>query len=224
MPFQRPSRPRSVLVSALAAAGTVLALVGCSHIAPIGPDSAPASLPPARHLGSPIILQVMRSQPPTPAGRCPAGTVDLFGLALVKRASAVQVQRAGQPSRATPGATPAAPSNVPAGVACYRPAGSPVTITSAQVSSVATYPPPSSVPKGPTTYGFVVAFPAGDEAAVAAVIKQAYDAGAAIGMSVAGKLWQAPQVQRLFSGRGAQITLLSKDQARQLHDLLAPAS
>jgi hypothetical protein len=224
MPFQPLPRALSVLASALTAVGAVLAVAGCSHIAPLGPDAAPASLPPARQLESPIILQVMRSQPPTPAGRCPAGTVDLFGLALVPRASPAQVQRAGQPSRATPGATPAAPSSVPTGVACYRPAGSPVTITSARVSSVATYPPPSSVPKAPTTYGFVVAFPAADVAAVAAVIRQAYDAGAAIGMSVAGKLWQAPQVRRLFSGRGAQITLLSKNQARQLHGLLAPAS
>jgi hypothetical protein len=224
MPFQRRPRPLSVLASALTAAGTVLAVAGCSHIAPLGPDPARASLPPARHLGSPIILQVMRSQPPTTAGRCPVGSVDLFGLALVPRAGSVHLQRAGQPSRATPGATPAAPSDVPTGVACYRPAGSPVMITSARVSSVATYPPPSSAPKAPATYGFVVAFPAADVAAVTAVIRQAYDAGAAIGMSVAGKLWQAPQVRRLFSGRGAQITLLSRNQAVQLHRLLVPSS
>ena len=73
MPFQRPPRPLSVLASALAAAGVVLAVAGCSHITPLGPDPAPVSLPPARDLGSPIIMQVMRSQPPTPTGRCPAG-------------------------------------------------------------------------------------------------------------------------------------------------------
>jgi hypothetical protein len=60
MPFQRPARPLSVLASALAAAGLMLAVAGCSHITPLGPDPAPVSLPPARDLGSPIIVQVMR--------------------------------------------------------------------------------------------------------------------------------------------------------------------
>ena len=79
MPFQRPTRPLSVLASALAAAGLMLAAAGCSNITPLGPDPAPVSLPPARDLGSPIIMQVMRSQPVTPAGQCPAGSVALFG-------------------------------------------------------------------------------------------------------------------------------------------------
>src|ERR1700733_8977778 len=79
MPFQRPTRPRSVLASTLAAAGLGLAVAGCSNVTPLGPDPAPVSLPPARDLGSPIIVQVMRSQPPTPAGECPAGSVSLFG-------------------------------------------------------------------------------------------------------------------------------------------------
>ncbi len=71
MPCQRPPRPLSVLASALAAAGLVLAVAGCSNITPLGPDPAPVSLPPARDLGSPIIMQIMRSQPPTPTGRVP---------------------------------------------------------------------------------------------------------------------------------------------------------
>ena len=73
MPFQ-PPRPSTVLASALAAAGIVLTVASCSRLTPLGPD-APAPLPPPRHLGSPIILQVMRTQPPPPAGRCPAGWV-----------------------------------------------------------------------------------------------------------------------------------------------------
>ena len=80
MPFQRPARPLSVLANALAAAGLMLAAAGlmlaaagCSNITPLGPDPAPVSLPPARDLGSPVIMQVMRSQPVTPAGQCPAG-------------------------------------------------------------------------------------------------------------------------------------------------------
>jgi hypothetical protein len=216
-------RPLPVLASALTAVGTVLAVAACSHIAPLGPDSAPASLPPARQLGSPIILQVMRSQPPTVAGRCPVASVSLFGLALVPRASTVHVRQVVRGSTATPAAPPSAPPAPSAGVACYRPAGSPVTITSAAVSSVATYRPPPTEPKGPATYGFVIAFPAADVSAVTAAIRHAYDARDAVGFSVAGKLWQAPQVLRPFSGRGIQITLLSRDQALQLHRLLVPS-
>ena len=74
MPVQRPTRPLPVLASALATAGLMLAAAGCSTITPLGPDPALASLPPARDLGSPIIIQVMRSQPATPAGQCPAGS------------------------------------------------------------------------------------------------------------------------------------------------------
>ena len=57
----------------------MLAVAGCSNVTPLGPGPSPVSLPPARDLGSPIIMQIMRSQPPAPTGRCPAGTVALFG-------------------------------------------------------------------------------------------------------------------------------------------------
>jgi hypothetical protein len=226
MPFQRPPRPLSVLASALAAAGVVLAVAGCSNIAPIGPAPAPASLPPARDLGSPIIMQVMRSQPPTPAGECPAGSVDLFGLEPNVLRAAVASSRpvpVGNGSTATtaPAATPTTPPAPPAGVACYLRVGRPVTITSAAVSSVTTY----RHQPGPAFYGFVVAFPTADVAALTAIIRQAYGSGDAVGMSVAGKLWQAPQVRRRFNAlRAAQITLLSRTQAFQLYRLLVPSS
>ncbi len=225
MPFQRPPRPLSVLACAMAAASVVLAVAGCSHIAPIGPYAAQVSLPPARDLGSPIIMQVLRSQPPTPAGRCPAGSVDLFGLepnvlrAAVASARPVPV---GTGSTATPPptATPTTPPAPPAGTACYLRVGRPVTITSAAVSSVTTY----RHQPGPASYGFVVAFPTTDVAALTALIQQAYDSGYAVGMSVAGKLWQAPQPHRRFNAlRAAQITLLSRTQAFQLYRLLVPS-
>jgi hypothetical protein len=225
MPFQPPPRPLSVLASALAAAGVVLAVAGCSHIAPLGPDPAPVSLPPARDLGSPIIVQAMRSQPPTPAGECPAGSVALFGLEPnvlrvgVAGSRPVQVGT-GSTATPTPTATPTTPPAPPAGVACYLPVGRPVTITSAAVSSVATY----RHQPGPAFYGFVVAFPTADVAALTAVIRQAYDSGDAVGMSVAGKLWQAPQPRRRFIAlRAEQITLLSRTQTFQLYRLLVPS-
>jgi hypothetical protein len=67
----------------------------------------------------------------------------------------------------------------------------------------------------------VVAFPTADVAALTALIRRAYDSGDAVGMSVAGKLWQAPQVRRRFIAlRAEQITLLSRTQAFQLYRLL----
>jgi hypothetical protein len=225
MSFQRPPCPRSVLAGALAAAGLVLAVAGCSNVTPLGPDPAPASLPPARDLGSPIIVQVMRSQPPTPNGECPAGSVALFGLEPNVPLVAVASPRIVQPgtgSTATPAptATPTAPLPSPVGVACYLPVGRPVTITSAAVSSVTTY----RHQQGPASYGFVVAFPTTDVPALTALIRQAYASGDALGMSVAGKLWQAPQpLRKIIALRAEQIDLLTRTQAFQLYRVLVPS-
>jgi hypothetical protein len=223
MPFQCPPGPLSVLASALAAAGVVLSVAGCSNITPLGPDPAPVSLPPARDLGSPIIMQIMRSQPPTPTGRCPAGSIDLFGSepnvlrAGVASSRPVQV---GTGSTATPTPTPATPPAPSAGVACYVPVGRPVTITSAAVSSVTS----NRNHPGPASYGFVVAFPTADVPALTTLIRQAYDSGDAVGMSVASKLWQAPQPRHKFNAlRAEQINLLSRTQAFQLYRLLVPS-
>ena len=77
---------------------------------------------------------------------------------------------------------------------------------------------------GPATYEFVVAFPTADMPALTALIRQAYDSGDALGMSVAGKLWQAPQPRRRFNAlRAEQINLLSRNQAFQLYRLLVPS-
>ncbi len=226
MPFQRPPCPQSVRASALAAVVLVLAVAGCSNITPLGPSPAQVSLPPARDLGSPITMQIMRGQPPTPIGRCPAGSVALFGLepnvrrAAVASARSVQAGTGGTATPApwpTPPTTPLAP---PAGVACYRPVGTPVTVTSAAVSPVTT----NRNQPGPAWSVFVVAFPAADVPALTALIRQAYAAGDAIGMSVAGKLWQAPQTRRKFIAlRAEQINLLSRTQAVQLYRLLVPS-
>jgi hypothetical protein len=218
MPLQRPPRPLSVLASALAAAGLVLAIASCSNVTPLGPDPAAVSLPPARNLGSPIVMQIMRSKPPTPAGRCPAGTVALYGSdPNVPRAAAAPAGPPVSVGTPTPPPTPTAP---PAGVACFLPVGRRVTITSAAVSSVTTHPNPP----GPAWYVFAVAFPATDVAPLTALIRQAYDSGDALGVSVADKLWQAPQPRRKFNAlRGEQINLLSRTQAFQLYRLLVPS-
>jgi hypothetical protein len=245
MPLQSRPRPPSVVASTLAAAGIVLAVAGCSGITPLGPD-APVTMPPPRHLGSPIVLQVMRVQPPNSTGGCPAGwaavSVPAGGGPSVT-AGAVPVGRprrvvprgasaspappppAASPAPPPPAASPAPPqpSAAFAPTPCYRPAGTPVTITSAAVSSVFTYRPPPGEAKGPDLYGFIVAVPGADVTAVTAVIRQAYDTGNVVGISVGGKLWQAPQVRTPFPGQHLQITLLSRNQALQLHRILIPS-
>jgi hypothetical protein len=186
MPFQPLTRRSSVPASLLAAAGIMLTAASCaSRITPLGPDPAASTMLPSRHLGSPIILQVMRSRPATAPGKCPTGYVPL-------------------------------PAPGSAGT-CYRKLGSPVTITSAAVSSVSAHGQPAS-------YGLMVAVPAADEAPVTAVIKQAYDARGALAVSVDGKTWSAPEVLQPFSGQQIQIGLPSRKQALRLYRLLVPAS
>jgi len=64
-----------------------------------------------------------------------------------------------------------------------------------------------------------------DMPALTTDMHRAYDAGDAVGMSVAGKLWQAPQLRRKFIAlRAEQINLLSRNQAFQLYHLLVPSS
>ena len=53
----------------LAAAALALAVTGCGHVLPLGPDAPPV---PGR-LAVPIILQLVLSQPPLQAGGCQAG-------------------------------------------------------------------------------------------------------------------------------------------------------
>jgi hypothetical protein len=76
-------RPSSVLASALAAIAIAIAITVASytsHLTPLEPDLA-ATIPPPRHLGSPIVLQVMLSQPASQTGRCPAGSAAISGPA-----------------------------------------------------------------------------------------------------------------------------------------------
>ena len=238
MPVQRLPRPLPVLASALAAAGIVLAVASCSQITPLGPDPAPVTMQAPRHLGSPIIVQVMRVQAPTAAGRCPASWAAVSLPAGggprpgIARAVPGPVKGASAPPAPTPPPAPPPPapaplpppSAPPPGITCYRPAGAPVTSTSAAVSPLLTYYPPPGQADEPDLYGFIVAVPGADVAAVTAIIRQAHDTGSAVGISVAGRLWQAPMVFRPFPGRRLQIQLLSRNQARELHRMLVPSA
>jgi hypothetical protein len=192
----------------LAVAGVVLAVAGCGQVTPLGPTRDPgpttsvqstpmsAGTPVKLYkLGSPITLQAMRSQSPTPSGGCGAGLVEVF---------------------LPPGAAP---------MPCFRPVGAPVTVTTATISAVSRYrpTPPPGQPTPPASYGFVIGVPAAQVAAVTALITQAYDARGAVGVSVDGRLWQAAMVLEPFPGQQLQISLQSRDQALQLYRLLVPS-
>jgi hypothetical protein len=237
MPFHPAERSSSVVAALLVAAGVMVAVAGCIQILPVGPGAGP-SMPPARQLGSPITVQVMRSQPPTATGACPAGWLEVFlAPSILPHASTAGAQPVpGQSADRVPGGTtpsagagsgaPAfpetAPALAPSPLPCYHPVGAPVTITSAAVSAVVAYPVPRGQPKGLAPYGFTVAVPAAEVAPVTALIMQAYDSRDALGISVAGKLWEAPQVDGRFSGRQLGVAVLTRDQALKLYRILVP--
>jgi len=238
MPVQHRQPPWIVLSGLLAAAGVVLAIASCSGITPLG--AGPVQLPPARHLGSPIVLQAMGVQPYTATDGCPAGWAAVSLPAGGGPQVAQSSTTAGPPQRVTtavsagpasptpspplPSSAPPQPSAPPAPINCYRPIGTPVTITSAAVSSVLTFTPPPGQARGPDVYGFIVGVPDADVAAVTAVIRHAYDTKSAVGITVAGKLWQAPMVFEPFRGEQLQISLLSRNQAVQLYRMLVPST
>jgi hypothetical protein len=177
----------------LAGAGIVLAVASCSHLAPIGPDTS-ATMPPTRHLGSPIILQVMRTQPATAAGKCPAGYVAL----------------------SAPGSAGTCYHNIGTPVTITSAAISPVFMNRPT-------PPPGQA-AGPAQCGFSITMPAADVAVVTALVKQAYDARGAVALSVGGKTWEAPQVDQPFPGQRLEISLPSKNQALRVYRMLVPPS
>lgn len=211
MPFQSPLRSSSVLASALAAAGLMLAVAGCSSLTPLGP-----ARPQPRHLLSPIVLQAMRGQPHTATGGCPAGSVAF--------PAPPGVGIGWQPLSAAPGGPPSPARATSVANPCYRMLGRPVTITSAAISPVYSFHPPTP-PGGaavPVQYGFNIALPAAGAAALTAVTTTASESHGYLDISVSGKIWLIPQVLQPFTN--FQIFLASRNQALQLRRHLAPPS
>jgi hypothetical protein len=220
MPVQPSPRAVSLVVGVLTAAAVALTVAGCSHIAPIGPNKpvapsraagrvvGPIFMPAPSRLGSPIVLQILRVGQST-SGGCAADWVKATG-----------------------------PAAEFASIACYRPVGRPVTITSAGISAVMRWPslpgqpgvaglpgqPGPSGPAGQAQYGFTAGLPTADGSAVTALIAEAHASGDALGISVGGQLWQAAQVLAAFPGRILQIALPSRKLALQLYAILVPSS
>jgi hypothetical protein len=85
----------------IALAGLGLVAAGCSHALPLGPTP-----PGQQHLATAIVLRIVRGQPASPTGSCPAGAARL-------PRQAVEFPGSGQ---------------------CYRQLGQPLTVTSAAVA------------------------------------------------------------------------------------------
>jgi hypothetical protein len=129
---------------------------------------------------------------------------------------------------------------------CFSTTGTSVTITTAGVSPVTSFQPPT--PPGqqqaePTQYGFWIAVPAADAPAVTAVITAAEGQGSAgaqgtsgdrgpvasavpasqpvPAISVAGQTSLLTGFTMRFTGREVEVFLASRDQALQLQRILA---
>jgi hypothetical protein len=180
----------SVLASTLVAAALICTATSCaSHITPLGPDAGPPAGPP-HPVAGPVLHPPQQLRSP-------------FVL---------QAARIVPPTHA--GGCPAgstALARVP-GV-CYRTLGTPVTVTSASVSALASLPPAGQ-------YGFLIALPTADLAAQEAITTTATDTHAGLDISAAGDTWLLPQVQRPFTGP-LEITLPSRNQVLLLHRILA---
>jgi hypothetical protein len=197
MPFQPPLRPWPVLASALAAAGLMLTVASCTgHITPLGPQSATRPV-----AGAPR---------PAPQ-RGPAQFIPQmpFHLRSPFVLDAVRVQR------------PARAGGCPAGSAalfgdpgqCYRKLGTPLTITSAALSSASSYPPAGR-------YEFMIGLPPADQPTLKAITTTAADAHAYLSITVAGRTWLLPRVLQPFTGP-LEIAFPSRNQVSQLYRLLA---
>ena len=124
---------------------------------------------------------------------------------------------------------------------CYRKTGTPVTITSAAVSPVFSFRPPT--PPGqqaaPVQYGFSITVSAADVPALAAVLPTApgppgtpgTPAAAVVtsatpipAISVADRTWILAGYGTRFADREFDVTLPSRNQALQLQRMLATSS
>jgi hypothetical protein len=163
--------------------------LAAAALTPLGPDAGPPAGPP-HPVAGPVLHPPQHLRSPF----------------VLQAARIVPPTRAGG---CPVGSTPL--SRVP-GV-CYRKLGTPVTVTSASVSALASLPPAGQ-------YGFLIALPTADLPAQEAITTTATDTHAGLDISAAGDTWLLPQVQRPFTGP-LEITLPSRNQVLQLHRILA---
>jgi hypothetical protein len=121
---------------------------------------------------------------------------------------------------------------------CYGKTGTSVTITSAGLSQLVSFRPPSPPGQGaqPVQYGFWITVPAADVPALEAVITKVAGppsspgqgpvssvAQFALVISVGGRSWLMAGFSTQFTSREFEALLRTKNQALQLQGLLAPS-
>jgi hypothetical protein len=143
-----------------------------------------AQTPRPDQAASAIVVTPLVSRPRTPAGGCPAGY------------AAISV-----------------PGVDDSGL-CFRQDGTPVTFTSAEVTS----------DPGDSGYTFIVTLPAGEAAALKAVTTMAYDSQGFTGITVDGKTWQLRRVYSPLTKGQFAIQILDKTIALQLQRILVPSA
>jgi hypothetical protein len=175
----------------LAVTALALTITGCAHVLPLGPDAPPS---PSR-LAVPIIMQVMLSQPPLPAGGCQAGYATLSA-----------------PGPDFPGVLGA----------CYRKTGTPVSFTSAAVT-LYLQPAGRQPVQHPTMWGLAITVPGAGAAALTAITTKSCDTQDPLAISIAGTTWAVVTTAApLTNGRFVFMTQ-SKNQALQLQRTLVPS-
>jgi len=175
----------------LAVAALALTVTGCAHVLPLGPDAPPS---PSR-LAVPIILQVVLSQPPLPAGGCQAGYATLSA-----------------PGPDFPGVVGA----------CYRKTGTPVSFTSAAVA-LYLQPAGGAPVQHPTMWALAITVPGAGAATLTAITTKSLATGDPVAISIAGTTWAVEMTGApLTNGRFVLMTQ-SKNQALQLQRTLVPS-
>jgi hypothetical protein len=200
MSFQVPQRLSSVLASVLAA-GVMLSVIGCSHLAPLGPDPA-ATMPQLHHLRSPFTLRVMRVQNPAPVGGgCSAGYVTLAGGCYRTTGTKVTITSAAV-SSVSPFQPPPPPGQQAVPVQYVFWITLPAADAPALTAVTTTVAGPQRPSPGPPT----------TSAATSTLI-----------ISVADRAWVLVGFATRFTGREFEVALSSRDQALQLQRILAAA-
>ena len=187
---------------ALAIAGVVLAVAGCSSALPLGPAPAPAPAP--SHLASAIVMQPGVSDLQASVSKCPVGSVALSGPGATD----------GGPGGTSPVSSPSTPSGV-----CFRLLGRPVTFTTAGVD-VYEQPGGSQPVQHPASWEVRVYLPAAEAAELGAVTTKLAGTQNQLAIIIGGQTWDMPvTLQPLTSGEFA-IGADSETQALQIQRLL----
>jgi hypothetical protein len=184
-------------------------------------------------LASGLMLTVASCAHVTPLGPDPAATIPPthpLRSPLVLQAVSVELST-------TAGGCPSGWVAISGGPGqCYRYTGKPVTVSSAAVSPVTTFQPPT--PQGqqpvPVQYGFSITLPAADVPAVTAVIPAGPDTqggppvatsgpGSDFVISVAGRTWVPIGFSPPSPNRQFHVFLSARNEAVQLRQALVPA-